>query len=129
MPHHAHGTFTVKMEPESSAPAEGLTVYSMDKQFQGDLVGSSKGEMIGAGDYKLGTAGYVAIEFVTGKLDGKTGGFALQQMATMDASGPKMQVVVTPGSGTRELKGILGVFTISIEKGQHSYELEYSLPE
>jgi len=66
---------------------------------------------------------------VTGTLAGKRGSFALQHFATMDENGPKMNVVIVPGSGTGELKGIAGTFTIMIAGGQHSYELEYTLPE
>lgn len=129
MPHHAHGTFTVKMAPMASAPAEGLSAFTMEKQFEGDLVGTSHGEMISAGDYKLGAAGYVAIEHVTGTLDGKSGSFALAQIATMNAGSQSLQVVVVPGSGTGQLTGITGTFTIRMENGKHSYELDYSLPD
>jgi hypothetical protein len=128
MPYHAHGTFTVSTQPLTPAPAEGLSRFSMEKQIHGELEGTSKGEMLGAGDYKQGAAGYVAIEWVTGVLHGKHGSFALQQMATMDSNGSKISVVVVPGSGTGELKGIAGTFTIQITEGKHSYELEYTLP-
>jgi len=129
MTHHAHGTFTVDMKPLTPAPAEGLSRFSIDKQIHGDLEATTKGEMFSGGDYKLGAAGYVAIEVVTGTLAGKHGSFALQQMATMDASGRAINVVVVPGSGTGELKGIAGTFTIIIADGKHSYDLEYTLPE
>jgi len=127
-PHHAHGTFTVDVRPLAPPPAEGLSRFSIDKQIHGDLEGTTEGEMFSGGDYRLGAAGYVAIEVVTGVLQGKRGTFALQQMATMDANGPKMNVIVVPGSGTGELKGISGTFTITIANGQHSYDLEYTLP-
>lgn len=127
--HHATGTFTVDMKPLTPAPAEGLGRFSIDKVIHGDLEATTKGEMFSGGDYKLGAAGYVAIEMVTGTLAGKHGSFALQHMATMDAGGPKMNVVVVPGSGTGELKGIAGLFTIIIAEGKHTYDLEYSLPE
>ena len=127
--HHAHGTFTVNVAPLSPAPAEGLGRFSIDKQIRGDLEATSKGEMFSGGDPKAGMAGYVAIELVTGTLAGKHGSFALQHFATMDQNGPKMNVIVVPGSGTGELKGIAGTFTITIAGGQHSYELEYTLPE
>ena len=127
MPLHAHGTFAVKMEP-AAAPTEGLAAFMMEKQFHGGLDGTSKGEMISAGDYKLGAAGYVAIEHFTGTLDGKSGSFALAQMATMDSEGHSLQVVIVPGSGTGQLKGVTGTLTIKIENGQHFYELDYSLP-
>jgi hypothetical protein len=127
--HHAHGTFDVKMQPLSPAPAEGVARMSIDKQLHGDLEATTRGEMLSAGDPKAGAAGYVAMELVTGKLDGKTGSFALQHIATMDAGGPKMQVTVVPGSGTGELKGIAGTFTITIANGRHSYDLAYTLPQ
>ena len=127
--HHAHGTFTVKVAPLTPPPAEGLGRFSIDKQIHGDLEATTKGEMFSGGDPKSGVAGYVAIEVVTGTLAGKHGSFALQHSATMDASGPKMTVVVTPGSGTGDLKGIAGTFTIRIEGGQHFYDFDYTLPE
>ena len=125
--HHAHGTFTVNVQPLAPPPADGLGRFSIDKQIHGDLEATSKGEMFTGGDPKQGEAGYVAIEVVTGTLDGKNGSFALQHLATMDANGPKMQVIVVPGSGTDELKGIAGTFTIKIENGQHFYDLDYTV--
>jgi hypothetical protein len=130
MTHHAHGTFTVSIKPLSPAPAEGLGRYAIDKVITGDLEATTKGEMFSAGDPKAGEAGYVAIEVVTGTLAGKHGSFALQHLGTMDRiAGPKMTVLIVPGSGTGELKGIAGTFTIKIESGVHSYELEYTLPQ
>ena len=128
MTHHAHGTFTVDVHPLTPAPAEGLGRFSIDKQMHGDLEATTKGEMFSGGDPKQGMAGYVAIEIVNGTLAGKPGSFALQHFATMDGSGPKMQVIIVPGSGTGELKGIAGTFTIRIENGQHFYDLEYTMP-
>jgi hypothetical protein len=127
--HHAHGTFTVKIEPLAPAPAEGLARFGINKKIHGDLEETTKGEMFSGGDPKAGAAGYVAIEVVTGTLGGKHGSFALQHFATMDANGLKMNVAVVPGSGTGELKGIVGTFTITIAGGVHSYDLDYSLPQ
>jgi hypothetical protein len=127
MTQHANGTFTVSVKPLTPPPAEGLGRFSIDKEIHGDLEAASQGEMFSGGDPRQGVAGYVAIEVVTGTLNGKNGSFALQHFATMDAAGPKMQVIVVPGSGTDELKGITGTFTIKIENGQHLYELDYTL--
>ena len=127
MTQHAHGTFTVNVKPLTPPPAEGLGRFSIDKQLHGDLEATSKGEMFSGGDPRQGVAGYVAIEIVTGTLNGKQGSFALQHFATMDSTGHKMQVIVVPGSGTDDLKGIAGTFTIKIENGQHDYELDYTL--
>ena len=129
MPHHARGTFTVDIRPLTPAPAEGLARFSIDKKITGDLEGSTKGEMLSGGDPKQGAAGYVAMEVFTGTLAGKHGSFALQHSATMDQHGNQMSVTVVPGSGTAELKGIAGRFTIEIANGRHSYDLEYTLPE
>jgi hypothetical protein len=123
MTHHAHGTFTVKVQPLPSPPAEGLSRYSLDKQIHGDLEATSKGEMI------WGVAGYVAVELITGTLNGKHGSFALQHSSTMDQNGMKMSIIVVPGAGTGELKGIAGTFTIKIENGQHFYDFDYTLPQ
>jgi hypothetical protein len=125
----AHGTFSVDVRPLSPSPAEGIGRFSINKTIHGDLEATSIGEMFTGGDPKKGVAGYVAIEFVTGALGGKHGSFALQHFATMGGRGPNMQVIVVPGSGTGELAGIEGTFTIRIENREHFYEFEYALPE
>jgi Protein of unknown function (DUF3224) len=126
--HHAQGTFTVDVDPLSPAPAEGIGRFSINKTIHGDLEATSFGEMFTGGDPKKGLAGYVAIEIVTGTLNGKTGSFALQHFATMDGRGPNMQVIVVPGSGAGDLSGIEGKFTIRIENREHFYDFEYALP-
>lgn len=125
----ARGTFTVEIRPLGQGPAEGLARFSAEKQIHGDLEATSKGEMLSGGDAKQGTAGYVAIELVTGSLNGKRGSFALQQMGSMDQNGQRLSVIVVPGSGTGDLKGITGTFDIKIDGGKYSYSLEYSLPK
>ena len=128
LPKHARGTFTVNVVPLTPAPAEGLSRFSINKEMRGDLEATTQGEMFSGGDPKKGAAGYVAIEVVTGVLQGKRGSFALGHQAAMDASGLRMTVFVVPGSGTGELSGIGGTLTITIADGVHSYDLEYSLP-
>jgi hypothetical protein len=128
MEHHAHGTFTVDLKPLKPPPAEGLARFSINKKLIGELEGTTIGEMFTGGDPTQGVAGYVAIEMFTGTLAGRRGTFALQHSATMDKTGRKMFVIVVPGSGTGELKGIAGTFNIEIANGQHSYDFSYSLP-
>ena len=125
----AHGTFTVNIRPLPSPPAEGISRFSIDKEINGDLEATSKGEMLSSGDPKQGAAGYVAMEIVTGTLAGRQGSFALQHLATMDANGPNLQIVVVPGSSTGELNGLAGTFNLRIESGQHFYDFDYTLPE
>ena len=86
MPYNAHGMFTVQLEPLSSG-ADGLKRMSIEKVFTGGIEGTSKGEMLSAGDPRAGAAGYVAMEAVTGKLDGREGSFALQHFGTIAAGG------------------------------------------
>ena len=127
--HHAHGTFTVDLRPAPEPPADGLGRFSLHKQLHGDLEATSKGEMLTGGDFKQGAAGYVAIERVSGTLHGKHGSFALQHSGTIDSSGQKLTILVVPGSGTGDLQGITGTFTIVNDKGNHSYTFDYTLLE
>ena len=126
----AAGTFEVKMTPQPLADAEAgplLARMSIAKQLQGDLQGTSKGEMLSAGNPSEGSAGYVAIERVTGSLHGKKGSFALQHSGTMDRGEQHLEITVVPGSGTGELACIKGTMSIKIDGGKHFYELIYSL--
>jgi hypothetical protein len=103
---------------------------SIDKQFHGDIEGSSKGEMLSFGTGGKGSSGgYVALEQVTGTLNGRKGSFVLQHSATMNRGVPHMSITVVPDSGTDQLVGLTGTFNIIIADGKHSYDFEYSLPE
>jgi hypothetical protein len=127
---HAKGTFdvmTTPLPPDDATGGAAIGRYALDKQFHGDLEAASKGQMLAAGDPAKGTAGYVAMEHVTGALNGKSGGFALQHSGTMDHGNLHLTVTVVPGSGTGELAGIAGTMTITIS-GKHSYDIEYTLP-
>jgi Protein of unknown function (DUF3224) len=122
----ARGTFVVKVTPQASAN-DGIDRMSIDKQFQGDLQGSSKVEMLAVSTNVKNSAGYVAIEIVTGTLNARTGTFALQHSGTMTRGTPQLNVTVVPDSGTGELKGLSGRMSIVIAEGKHSYEFEYSI--
>jgi len=101
--------------------------HSLDKVFSGDLEATSLGEMISAGGSVPGSAGYVAMERVTGTLHGRSGAFVLQHSATMDRGTPTLTIAVVPDTGTDALTGLSGSMRIIIDKGQHSYELEYAI--
>ena len=122
----ASGTFEVKVTPQ--APDEGdksgIGRLLLDKVFHGDLEGSSKGQMLAISTTVEGSAGYVAMEQVTGTLQGKTGKFALQHFGKMTRGTPDLNVTVVPDSGTDELTGLSGRMQIIIAEG-HSYEFEY----
>jgi len=128
---HAEGTFEVNNSPLGSDDAlNGTAVgrFGLDKHFHGDLEGTSKGEMLGAGNPATGTAGYVAIEQVTGALNGRNGSFALQHFGTMEENKFDLIVKVVPGSGAGELIGISGSMTIAVANGKHSWKFDYALP-
>jgi hypothetical protein len=128
--HHATGTFEVKMKPEplsDTTAGTSLSRMSLDKVFRGGLEATSKGEMLSVLDKAKGSGGYVALEQVTGTLDGKSGGFALQHSGTMTRGVPQLTLSVIPDSGTGELTGISGSMTIQIADGKHSYDFAYSL--
>jgi uncharacterized protein DUF3224 len=132
MPHHAKGTFDVKLTPQPLADPsadKSLGRMSSEKQFHGDMEGSSKGEMLSAGSVQKGSAGYVAIEFVTATLQGRSGTFVFQHSATMDHGAQQLSIIVVPDSGTGQLTGITGKITINIVNGKHFYDFEYTLPE
>jgi hypothetical protein len=122
----ARGTFEVKLAPETPA-GEVPGRMSIDKTFQGDLEGTSKGAMLAAMGAIKGSAGYVAMEKVTGSLAGHAGSFVLQHSGTMNRGVPELSVTVVPDSGTDELTGLSGRLNIIIESGKHSYEFEYAL--
>ncbi len=129
---HAKGTFTVKLQPQppDAGPADAtLGRMSIDKQFSGDLEGTSVGQMLSALTAVEGSAGYVAIEKVSGTLHGRSGTFVLQHSGTMTRGAPQLSVTVVPDSGTGPLAGLSGRMAIDIADGKHSYDFEYTLDE
>ena len=130
MPSHATGSFDVKLLPQPLANAEAgplMGRLSINKTFSGDLQATSQGEMLSAGTAVKGSAGYVAMERVTGTLHGKSGSFVLQHSGTMNRGAPQLTVSVVPDSGTDELTGLSGTLTIQIADGKHSYAMNYEI--
>ena len=131
MSERASGTFDVKMAPKdmgADAPVGGMT---LDKEFHGDLAGTGKGEMLMASSSSVkDSAGYVAIEKVTGTLHGRSGSFYLQHSGTMTRGAGELTITVIPDTGTDQLLGLTGRMNIIITPGgQHSYEFDYTLPD
>lgn len=127
----AAGPFDVKLaplDPYNKDAEASLSRMSIDKEFRGDLAATSRGEMLAVGTAIKGSAGYVAVERVTGALHGKRGTFALQHNATMHRGVPALNIIVVPDSGTGELEGLSGKMNIIIaEGGKHSYEFDYDI--
>ena len=127
----ATGKFDVKLHPQPLADSSAdamLGRLSIDKQWHGDLAGTSKGEMLSAMTTVKGSAGYVAIERVTATLHGRSGTFVLQHTGTMTRGESQLSVAVVPDSGTGQLTGLTGRLVIKIAGSDHSYEFDYTLP-
>jgi hypothetical protein len=123
------GKFEVKLQPLDTyvQGIDGVNLgrMSIDKTFSGGLSAISKGEMLNAMTPVEGSAGYVAIEQVSGTLSGRSGSFVLQHFGTMSRDDNILLLAVVPDSGTGELAGISGKMDIRMEAGQHYYEFDY----
>lgn len=131
MSKRASGTFDVKMTPmspdEIGDPSVGRMV--LEKQFHGDLEGSSKGQMLAVSTNVEGSAGYVAIERFSGMLNGQNGSFALQHLGRMSGGAFDLNISVVPDSGTEQLTGLKGKMVINITDGNHFFEFDYTLDQ
>jgi Protein of unknown function (DUF3224) len=130
MTKRATGTFEVTLIPQeaddkSQNPPIGRML--LDKQFHGDLEAVSKGQMLTGMTAVQGSAGYVAMEQVSGKLHGREGTFVLQHNGIMTRGTPQLTITVVPDSGTGQLVGLAGKMDIQIADGKHSYDFEYTL--
>lgn len=123
----ATGSFDVQLKPRDAGA--GLGRMRMEKQFHGDLEGTSQGEMLSWREEGGLPAAYVAIERVTGTLHGRSGSFVLTHRGTMTGEDQHLTVEIVPGSGTEELEGLRGTMTVLVADGSHEYQLEYGLPE
>ena len=127
----ATGSFEVILQPLSNADVTGDAMLGrllLTKKFSGDLQASARGQMLSAGTTTRGSAGYVAIDHVTGELDGRKGSFMLQHSGSMNRGVPTLSIMVVPDSGTDELAGISGTLSINIIDGRHFYDFIYSIP-
>lgn len=128
--HHASGPFDVKVTPADSPSGDAsLGRMLLDKQYHGDLEASGKGQMLTASTSVKDSGAYVAIERVSGSLQGRKGSFALQHSGVMNHGARQLTITVVPDSGTDQLAGIAGKMMINIAAdGKHSYDFEYTLP-
>ncbi|MCL4862155.1 MAG: DUF3224 domain-containing protein [Caldilineaceae bacterium] len=123
----AIGTFDVSLQPMSAPDALPGRV-ALGKQFYGDLSGVGKGEMLTALTSIEGSAGYVAIEQVTGTLHGRQGSFVFQHNGIMNRGAQQLSIIVVPDSGAGQLTGIAGQLSLTSVDGAHQYIFDYTLP-
>lgn len=127
----ASGTFEVRLSPQVDGEEGGACVGRMliDKRFAGDLEATSKGQMLAVRTPTDGSAGYVAMELVTGRLQGREGTFVLQHTGTMTRGEQQLSITVVPDSGAGELRGLAGRMELDFSGGGHSYRFDYTLGE
>jgi len=127
----AKGEFEVHLRPlETYARSGGgneVGRMSIDKVFHGDLEARSQGEMLSVLTDVEGSAGYVAIEQVSGSLKGRYGTFILQHFGIMDRGTNRLILEVVPESGSGELSSLRGTMTITQAEGKHFYAMEFTL--
>jgi hypothetical protein len=127
----ASGTFEVELTPQAAEPRlAGASVgrLAIAKRFEGGLDAMSVGEMLTAVTAVKGSAVYVAVERVSGRLDGRQGAFSLHHTGVMTRGEGRLTIAIVPDSGDEQLSGISGTMTIEIEAGRHLYHLDYELP-
>jgi len=134
MTHHAKGRFDVKIAPTGqpdAGPGSVLGQMSLEKTFHGGMLGTSKGTMLTASSVEKTDSGvYVAVERFSGTVDGRKGSFALAHRGVQANGGRELLITIVPDTGSDELRGIAGTFTIDIAAdGTHSYDLSYTLPD
>lgn len=127
----ASGMFEVSLIPMDTYTdgTDGITLGRMaiEKEFKGELEATSSGEMLSAATTVDGSAGYVAIEQVTGSLSGRTGSFVLQHFGTRQQGEERLVLEVVPDSAAGELTGLTGKMAIRIDDGRHYYVFDYEL--
>lgn len=126
------GTFDVTLNPQAihgeHHSVNQLARLTIDKTFHGELSATSQGEMLSSRSAKAGSAGYVALEQVTGTLQGRHGSFVLMHYGRMSDGQDSLMLEVVPNSGTQDVVGLSGKMSIRIEDGQHYYDFDYKVP-
>jgi hypothetical protein len=128
----ATGSFEVSLQPLPNTEVTSDNLFGrllLNKTFSGDLAATARGQMLSAMTTVKGSAGYVAIDHVTGELDGRRGSFVLQHSGAMERGMQRLSIMVVPDSGTGELAGISGTLSINVIDGKHFYDFIYSIPE
>lgn len=124
------GSFEITMQadpPYDEVDGVSLGRARIDKRFEGPLEGTSVVHMLGARTPVAGSAGYVALERITGSVVGKRGSFTVLHTGVMTRGEPSLAIVIVPDSGTGELAGIFGTMSIVVKDGTHTYDLDYEL--
>jgi hypothetical protein len=127
----ANARFAIKSwdeKPYSEGPdLPKLTRASVSKTYTGDISGEGQVEYIMM--YRSdGSATFLGLERITGRLAGKTGSFVLQRTGVFEGGQAKETYSIIPGSGTGELQGLTGDGRSAVGHGmEHPFTLSYEL--
>lgn len=127
----AEGTFTVAFHAEPPYDdADGVTLGRMrvDKVFTGPLAATSTVHMLSARNLAAKSGAYVAVERITGTLDGRAGSFVVTHVGVSDRGANQLRIDIVPDTGAGALTGIRGAMEIRIADGVHHYAIDYTLP-
>jgi Protein of unknown function (DUF3224) len=114
-------------EPYGSSAGTELARVHIGRSFSGELEGESTAELLTA-TTPAGSAAYVALDSIKGRLAGREGTFVLEHHGIVSSAGSDTSASVVPDSGTGELEGISGSGQIAVDAdGNHSLELDYEL--
>jgi hypothetical protein len=104
-----------------------LTRASVTKTYTGDIEGEGEVEylMMYRSD---GSATFVGLERVVGRMDGKPGTFVLQRAGIFESGQAKESYSVIPGSASGDLQGLRGDGSSAVGHGlEHPFTLSYEL--
>lgn len=127
----AHARFAIK-NWEEQAYSEGpdvpkLTRARVTKTFTGDIEGEGQVEylMMYRSD---GSAAYVGLERIVGRIGTATGTFVLQRIGVFEGGQATESYAVIPGSATGQLRGLRGDGSSAVGHGtEHPFTLSYEL--
>ena len=128
----AKGEFEVKRIPQDELDIGGGGTVGhsrFDKRFHGPLDAAGVVHMLAVGTDMPGSAAYVAIERISGSLEGRSGSFLTHHDGVLDRGQASLSVTVVPDSGAGELAGLRGRMAIDIVDGAHFYTFDYELPD
>ena len=104
-----------------------LTRASVTKTYTGEIEGEGQVEylMMHRSD---GSATFVGLEQVVGRMGGKTGTFVLERTGIFESGQAKESYSVIPGSATGDLQGLRGDGSSAVGHGtEHPFTLSYEL--
>jgi hypothetical protein len=124
----AASTFEITAWEETpyAEPAEGskLSRATVRKIFRGELEGESSAELL-MFQVSDGSASYVALEHVMGRIGNRSGSFVVQHSAAGGGATERAVWFVVPGSGTGELRGLRGEAEYRHNEHEATFTLNY----